>query len=150
MPQTSIADKILEYLKQEETDYEAAAQLGEAAIPVLKGIMQGQNEALASKAASLAGMIGGPGGTEVLEEAAKHQSDVVRVAAAAAAQKLTTDQSERVLSRLIDDPDLGVAKLTLRSVREKNLTHKFAVRIRDISDHHPQEAIKMMARSMLQ
>jgi HEAT repeat protein len=150
MPRNTIADKILDYLKQEETDYAAAAQLGEAALPILKSIIEGNNEALASKAASLAGMIGGAGGTEALVEAAKHPSEIVRVAAAAASRQLLPSQSEMVLEHLIDDADIGVAKYTLQSIKAKKLSAHFEPKLREMSDKHPQEGIKAMAKSLLQ
>lgn len=150
MPQNTIAEKVIAYLRQEEPAYAEAAGLGEAALPVLKNIIKGSDEALASKAASLAGLINSSQRADVLVEAAKHPSDVVRVAAAAAAQQLPKNEAERVLTHLIDDADVGVSKYTLQSIKSKNLAGAFAEKIRNISDKHPQEAIQAMAKKMLQ
>jgi len=87
MPQT-IAEKVLDFLHQEETDYASAAKLGEAALPVLNSIVLGSDAALASKATYLASMIQSDHKGDVIVNAAKHGSPIVRIAAAAAAKDM--------------------------------------------------------------
>lgn len=150
MPQNTIADKIIAYLRQEEPDYAEAAKLGEAALPVLRDIIKGSDVALASKATSLAGFISGGLQKDALIEAAGHPSDVVRVAAAAASKALPENDAQQVLDRLINDADVGVSKYTLQSIQAKKLTGAFSDKIKSISDTHPQESIKAMAKKMLE
>jgi len=88
MPQNSIAQKVIAYLQQDEPEYAEAAKLGEAAMPTLKNIIMGQDEALASKATCLASMIASDKKTDALKEAARHPSILVRLAAAAAVKQL--------------------------------------------------------------
>jgi HEAT repeat protein len=149
MPQNNIADELLGYLQQEEPDYAAAARLGDAAMPLLKDIIKGSDERLASKATSLAGMIDSDNKTDALGEAARHPSVVVRVAAAAAADKLQPEQAEKVLRNLVDDTDVGVSKFTLKTIQNKNLSRTFQDKLQRISDSSPEESIKTMAKEAL-
>ena len=149
MAQNTIADQLIAYLQQEETNYAEAAKLGDAAMPLLKEIIKGSDERMASKATSLAGMINSDQKTDALTEAAKHPSVVVRVAAAAAAAELNSDQAEKVLQHLIDDTDIGVSKYTLKSIKAKNLSRNFQDKLQKISDNSPNESIKSMAKEAL-
>lgn len=149
MAQNTIAEQLIAYLQQEETNYAEAAQLGDAAMPLLKEIIKGSDERMASKATSLAGMINSDERTDALTEAAKHPSVVVRVAAAAATTDLNADQAEKVLQYLIDDADIGVTKYALKSIRAKNLSQNFQDKLQKISDSSPSESIKSMAKEAL-
>lgn len=149
MPQNTIAEKLIAFLQQEEPDYAAAARLGDEAMPLLNEIIKGSDERLASKATSLAGMISSDKKADVLTEAAKHPSVVVRIAAAAAASNLNADQAEKVLNHLVDDADVGVSKFTMKSIRSKNLTRNFQNKLQTISDNSLNSTIKQMAKDAL-
>jgi HEAT repeat protein len=150
MPQsTLLAEKIIDFLRQEETNYGEAAKLGEAALPILNSIVLGSDEMLASKATYMAAMINSPHKGEVIANAARHQSPIVRVAAANAAGEISTDAAEKVLDSLMGDSDIGVTKFALRSVKAKNLGTKFSKQIKAMSSNHADEAIKTMAKAMV-
>ena len=74
--------QVLAQIDKDEPDYEKAAKLGKGALPHLQQIVEADDAMLASKAAYLAGLIGGAGGIEVLDKAAEHRAPIVRVAAA--------------------------------------------------------------------
>ena len=150
MPQpTLLAEKILDYLRQEETKYAEAAKLGEAALPILNSIVLGSDEMLASKATYLAAMIDSPHKGEVIANAARHNSPIVRVAAANAAGDIAPAAAEKVLDTLIGDTDIGVTKFALRSVKAKGLGTKFSKQIKAMSTGHENDAIKDMAKGMV-
>ena len=150
MPQSEVlAEKIIDYLRQEETNYSEAAKLGEAALPILNSIVLGSDEMLASKATYMAAMINSPHKGEVVANAARHSSPIVRVAAANAAADIQPAAAEKVLTALIGDDDIGVTKYALKSVRTKNLGAKFSRQIKSISTKHQDEAIKTMAKGMV-
>ena len=149
MPQTTIADQVINYLHQEETDYAAAAKLGEAALPVLNSIVMGSDAGLASKATYLASMIQSDHKGDVIINASMHPSALVRVAAASAAQDISAASAETVLGKLIDDADIGVTKYVLKSVKAKSLGAKFNTKLKALSTNHQDEGIKTMAKSML-
>jgi HEAT repeat protein len=149
MPQNTIAEKVVAFLQQEETDYSEAAKLGEAALPFLKSIIMSNDERMASKATSLAGMIAGDKKIDALKEASKHPSVLVRIAAAAAAKELTADQAEQVLTPLMNDDDIGVSKFTLQSIRSKNISGRFRERLAEISEKNSHDGIKTLAADVL-
>lgn len=102
----------------EEPDYErAAATLGSDALPHLAELSRSDDAMTASKAVSLAGMIGGPEALPVIERAADTGPPEVRLVAAAAAGRLGT-AGEDVLLRLLEDSDIGVRKYAVRAAPE--------------------------------
>jgi len=109
-------EQVRKALDPEEPDYAKAAKLGPEALPHLSKLIAGRDPGLASKAASLAGMIGGEKAAAVLEKAATHKDVRVRVAAAHSAKYLPALAASRVLTPLVADDDVGVQKVALRSV----------------------------------
>lgn len=104
-------------LDPDEPRYEQAAQLGHAALPFLRQLIEGDDPALAAKATYLAGMIDGPDVETLLLTAARSNQTLVRVAAAGSARRLRGEPASRVLLSLLDDTDVGVRKVALNSVR---------------------------------
>ncbi len=103
-------------LEPEEPDYQKAAKLGPDALPHLENLIVGEHPLLASKAAYLAGMIGTDRAAPALDRAVRSSDVRVRIAVAAAAQHLPTETASDLLVALIDDADVGVQKVALRSV----------------------------------
>jgi HEAT repeat protein len=109
-------EQVRKALDPEEPDYAKATKLGPDALPHLAKLIGGRDPGLASKAASLAGMIGGERAVPVLEKAAGHKDARVRVAAAHSAQNLAPEAASGILAGLVVDADVGVQKVALRSV----------------------------------
>lgn len=103
-------------LDPDEPDYERAALLGEDAIPHLRTLVEGEDPMLASKAAYLAGLIGGDEASEVVLVAAHSDDAAVRVAAASSTTRLSDEATEAVLVDLVVDSDPGVRKIAYRAV----------------------------------
>ncbi len=89
-----------EVLKALQADDIAAKQLGSAAIPHLLSIVQGKDQLLASKAAFLAGVLDLPESEGVVRLASKSRAKSVRVAAAAAAGRLSCHGATEILEQL--------------------------------------------------
>lgn len=150
MPQDTLANQIIAYLRQEETNYtEAAGKFGADAIPILQDIIKGSDEMLASKAVYLVSMIDAPGREQAMTIASQHASAIVRVAAAATADKLAPANAEVLLNRLVDDSDIGVAKFSLRSIKSRGLSKNFKTKIAGMSTKHFDTDIKTQAATML-
>jgi hypothetical protein len=110
-------EQVRQALQTDEPNYERLArELGPEALPHLAVLVDSPDPALASKAASLAGAIGGEQAAPVLQKAARSADVRVRVAAAGAARNLPDAPASRVLQTLVQDPDPGVQKTALRSV----------------------------------
>jgi hypothetical protein len=100
----------------DEPDYPALALAAAGAMRHLRKMAASSDPRLASKAVSLAGMIGDEAGVGVVGDAARSKDPVVRVAAAHAAAYLPdTASAAKVISRLLGDADLGVVKLAARA-----------------------------------
>jgi hypothetical protein len=109
--------QVLDALLPDEPEYrEAAARLGPDALPLLRQLVQGDNLELATKAASMAGHIQDPQAASVVSAAAASPLPSVRVAAAAAARHLSSQQASRVLATLVADTDAGVRKVAMKAV----------------------------------
>lgn len=119
-------EQVINQLDREEPNYAQASQLGEEAIPHLIILIQGEDVGLATKAASLAGIINTDQSATALEVAVRHPNPLIRIAAAASAQNLTTIPSSLALE-LLDDSDVGVRKWTLKSLK---IRHPAGVRER--------------------
>ena len=149
MPQENIATQVLSYLRQEETNYQEAAKLGAAALPVLRDIIKGNDEMLASKATYLVSMISSKETVDILRTAARHSSAIVRVAAAASAGKLKAEEASSILELTIDDNDVGVSKLTMKSIKSLSLGKKFEAKLKAISGRTPDSTLKALATDAL-
>lgn len=102
-------------LDPEEPDYIQAAQLGSDALPHIENLLKGADPMLASKAAYLASLIQDNRSITVLKEAAQSNYSAVRVAAAAGARNLALLAASDVLLGLLEDQDVGVRKVALKS-----------------------------------
>lgn len=115
MPVT--AEQIRAVLDPEEVNYQAARELGPDALPQLAILARGPDMMLATKAIYLASLIPGPQADQIVEEAATRPEPVIRVAAASGLKNLKTeDVAGRIAERLVTDQDLGVRKVTVKSV----------------------------------
>ena len=154
-------------LDPEEPHYSAAAQLGPDALPHLRKLAKAKNTLLASKATYLASLINHEGAVDVLQIAADRSEPEVRVQAAAAAKNMinaparaTADlvASQRVnlqapvrniLSSLLNDEDIGVRKVALRSVTDAGM-QDLSDQVESLARNDPHEAIRSLATRFLQ
>lgn len=109
-------EQVKNILTRDEPNYMEAAQLGPGAIPHLQKLLQEADPLLASKATYLASMIKSDQAVDVVKEAAVSEHAEVRAAAAAATRNLPQMPVTDVLSGLLDDGDVSVRKVTLKSI----------------------------------
>ena len=115
---TVTREQVLARLYPDEPDYEGAAHLGPEALPYLMQLVEEGDPALASKATSLASVIEAAGSAEVVDKAARSPDPVIRVAAAAALGNLS-EMPGPLAQRMLNDEDVGVRKLALRSLERQ-------------------------------
>ncbi len=100
-------------LDVDEPNYMALVEKASDATHHLRKLAASADVSLASKAVSLAGMLGD---TDIIAHASKSRAVLIRVAAAHAATMLPDDpQTARVVSKLLDDKDVGVVKHAARA-----------------------------------
>ena len=103
-------------LDVDEPDYPALAEMAAGAMQHLRKLAASPDLSLASKAVSLAGIMGDTDSIGIVRSASKSRHALVRVAAAHAASLLPdSPQAARVVSTLLDDNDIGVVKIATRA-----------------------------------
>ena len=108
--------ELKEMLDVDEPDYMTLVEKAADAVHHLRKLAESADVSLASKAVSLAGMIGDTDSIGIIGKASKSRTALIRVAAAHAATMLPdSPQTARVVDKLLDDKDVGVVKLATRA-----------------------------------
>ncbi|UVT16516.1 MAG: hypothetical protein H8K04_02830 [Nitrospira sp.] len=103
-------------LDVDEPDYMALVEKASGATQHLRKLAASADVSLASKAVSLAGMLGDPDSIGIIGNASRSREVLIRVAAAHAATMLPdSPQTARVVNKLLDDRDVGVVKHATRA-----------------------------------
>lgn len=146
---TSLAEVRLA-LDKDELDYPALAEeLGQEAVEQLHTLVAEDEPRIASKAAYLAALIGGPTSHEVVSLAAGSRHDAVRVSAAAVLDKLSADRGGRIAERLLSDPDVGVRARAAKSalkVKDPKMTEL----VRAMAEHDSHPDLRALATGLTQ
>src|SRR5262249_7385211 len=106
-------DHIRRLLSADEPDYAAAARLGPQILPQLATLIRSGSPTYASRAAYLASLIPDPRAIQILQDAAKNPSPIVRVAIAAGMGNVQRPPAS-VLAKLLDDKDQSVRKMAIK------------------------------------
>jgi HEAT repeat protein len=135
-------------LDPDEPDYAKAAELGPDAIPYLEEIVNGTDTMLASKAAYLASLIKSDKSVSLLETAASNREPIVRIAAASGLRNLSEEDANRVSDPLIEDKDVGVRKVTLKSISNFN-SPALVAKVQKLSEKDPEQFIRDLASTTI-
>lgn len=136
-------EELIAALEPDEVDYDRVVRLvGSDALPLLPDLVDGDRPDIAAKAASLAGLLPGPGRAPALERAARSTHPTVRVAAAAAAEHVTAAEAERLLPLLLDDDEPAVRKLAVRAAAPVAATEPVRTALDRIEASDPVEALR--------
>ncbi len=134
----------------DEVNYpELAADLGADALPHLQTLAAGRDPMVASKAAYLAAMIGGPNAMPVLEVAERRVEPEVRVAVASALRHVDEQQAETIADRLLSDADIGVRKMTVKAV-SRLASPRLKARIQHLRQSDPDPFIRDLAGRVME
>lgn len=140
--------RVKKALMPEEPDYQAAAQLGPAALPALETFIEGEDEALSAKSAYLVGLIKDANVVRILVKAAASQNVLVRVAVAATAKHLRPAEASKVLITLAEDSSYGVRKMVLKSAPEK-ASSKLVAKIKWMAQNDLERQLRYKASEVL-
>ena len=116
---TVTMEQVRAALDPEEPDYQQASQLGPEALPHLEELVGETDALLASKATYMASLIEDPHSADILRRASASDRAEVRSAAAGGASNLPPDAASEVLEPLLNDRDVSVRKVALKSVPEE-------------------------------
>lgn len=142
---TVTMEQVRNALLPEEPDYRAAAELGPEALPLLRELVDGDDAELATKAASLAGLIDHPDSVSVLEAAVGSAHASTRVAAAFATKHLSAERAGPVLARLLADDDAGVRKMAITSIPEE-ATAELRAALAQVVETDAHEPLRILAQ----
>jgi len=141
-------EQIRAILDSDEPNYGQAAGLGREALPLIESLIAGSDGMLASKAAYMAGVIGDSGSAAVLGRAARSPHILVRIAAAASSRHLSGADASGVLVGLLQDPDVGVRKVALKSVPQ-DATPALQQQIDHLSKTAPENFLRSLSTEAL-
>ena len=140
---TVTMQQVLAELDRDEPDYPHAAELGTEALPHLRQIIEANDPLRAAKAAYLASLIPNNGSTDLLRQAADRREPEVRVAVAHALRN-TAQVPTDVLGGLLDDPDPGVRKVALSTVRAVGVP-ELRDKVEHIAEHDSEAFVREVA-----
>ncbi len=143
-------------LDVDEPDYPALAETAAGAMRHLRRLAASADVSLASKAVSLAGIIGDADSIGIVASASKSREVLIRVAAAHAATMLPDGpQSAHIVGKLLDDKDVGVLKLATRAAarisdpglasKAKRARARMVAAVRTVVQHSRRERSMSMA-----
>ncbi len=143
-------EEIIRFLRQDEMNYpDAAKRFGAPALPLLKELINSNDENLATKAAYLAGYISHGSVNTVLEEAATNKFSTVRIAAAFGAKQLGAKNAKSIISKVLQDNDPGVLKTALNSIEHLNIAKDFQAQLKNISKAGHVQSVKNSAAALV-
>ena len=148
--------EIEDFLLPIEPEYDQVANLGPDVVPKLIELVKLNDPLLSSRATYALGRVGAaiasgkiPASainniSEGLQEAAKSELDLVRVAAAAATHGLPSQAAEPVQLILLDDPDIGVRRTVLEALKP-DAAPAVVFRIEKWANEEPSQEVKELA-----
>lgn len=135
------------WLDPDEVDYTSAKRkLGSAAIPYLMELVRGADLGLASKATYLVSMIKSDQTPEVMKAAAKSSEPLLRVAAASGIRNLPSVQAVMMVDELIDDQDVGVRNVLVKSAARFR-SRQMVARMQKMAEMDPEPFVRELAES---
>lgn len=142
-------DDVRAVLTAEEVDYTSAAGLGPEALPYLEELVRSADPLLASKATYLASLIRDGRSVQIIELAAQRPEPAIRVAAAAGLTNLQEQEASPLMGLLIEDGDVGVRKVALKSAAAF-ASPAMDERMQRVAARDPEPALRELATRSLQ
>lgn len=142
-------EQVIAALLPDEPDYIGASSLGNDALPFLEELLKGSDSMLASKAAYLAGNIGGPHSGPILMRAAMSVDPLVRAAVAGAVAHLPIDLSAPVIAHLLNDGHVDIRRLAIQSI-QSGIAPELRSVLERTSIADPDPSVRNLARAALQ
>ena len=140
---------VLAYLEPDEPNYAQAAKLGPDALPYLKEIIDKPDVMLASKAAYLVSLIKSDKSISILEHAARNKEPIVRIAVASGIRNISERDANIFLDKFIEDKDVGVRKVTLKSVA-KFKSDLITSKVQKLHESDPEPFIRELASNVIE
>jgi len=111
-------EELRERLSAIEPTEDTYRGIGADEVPMLRELLDDDEGWLAARAVFALSRVDAPEARDELRATVEHPREEVRVAAAAAAERLPVEQSDPILSRLLEDSSVGVRKFAITSVSQ--------------------------------
>jgi len=141
-------EQVRALLAADEPNYLALARLGPQLLPHLRSLIASRDEHYASKAAALASRIDDERAVQVLRDAAKSPSPLVRLAVAGGIRKSRRPSAAGVLMALLNDSDAGVRRLAMKASAMRPNSALLA-KIGDLKARDPAPNVRSLATRIL-
>jgi HEAT repeat protein len=113
-------DQLRRQLSAIEPDDTTFAGIKPSDIPLLEQLLQDNEPWMAARVIFALSRLDDDRAVAAIRKVVADPRPEVRVAVAASAANLHSVQSDRILSALLNDPDVGVRKFAIQSISEKN------------------------------
>lgn len=140
-------EDIRRLLASDDTDYDKAAEFGEEALPSLEILSSDPEPYIAAKAVYLAGKIGGPDASRMIERSAASSNSYIRQSVASAVRLPGVSLDPSVTEGLLDDPEPDVRKIMLISLKESGL-EQHRDKVADLAARDPIPYLRNMAAQL--
>jgi hypothetical protein len=131
----------LSAIEPDEATYEG---IDASEVDLLRELLDGEEPWLAARAAHALSRIDSDDARDALLRATNHLRPEVRVTVAASAQALPPAVSDEILSRLLNDSDIGVRKFAIKSTSDQN-NDVIKQRLREIAAFEAGTALGQIA-----
>lgn len=150
------AYEIVDGLNDEEPDYRSLAGHPDTSADKLLQLLETAGDTLAAKIACLAGHMGGKAGLKIVQEAAGHANEVVRLGAAIGVCRLPLDLNssarkqpvKKLVVKLLGDSESSVRKTTVMCLCSK-VVGTFRTELKKIARDDPDKFVKAAAKDRL-
>ena|SRR5215207_3988955 len=144
MPKTM--SELRQQLSVIEPDEHTYDGIGPSEVDLLSQMLDDEEAWLAARAVHALSRINEDKARDAIVTAAGKPRMELRVAAAASADALPPSVSDEVLSRLLDDSQIGVRKFAIKSVSNRN-SEAIRERIRQIATTDPNARLRQIAET---
>ena len=154
MKHTKKTERILDVLNSGEPDYSSISDLlNDKNYPALDEVISNGSANVAAKAIICLGLIGSEKSIKSIAFAAGSDNPVLRMAAAQALSTIkeinTNSTAVLALSKLLDDPDIGVRKFALKAVENSQLI-TLKEKVQRLCSNERNEGLRKLAENVLE
>jgi HEAT repeat protein len=144
-------EELIRLINLDEPDYPAiVANLTRDDVPLLNELVGDTNVAIATKAISCLGIMNDEKGLEGLEKAARSENPILRVTAAHSLRNMSSrPAAQKLVSQLLDDPDIGVKKFALKTVSASNIK-SLKEKVSEVYSRETNEHLKTLSRQVME
>ena len=141
-------EEVRQILSMIEPTEESFSKSSAEDLPHLQRMLHDPEPWRAARAVHAASRLGSVGATELVRSASTDTRREVRAAAATAAQRMSPEIGNQILETLLDDNDLSVKKLAIKSVG-RNASPALLKKLQAISEREVDTNIKQLAGKQL-